>query len=325
MNEDAFNHYFMTPLMHGLLELHRVGLVHNAIRPTNIFWRVGSATPPQLGECLSVPAGYGQPALFEPLERAMCTPTGRGPGQHVDDCYAFGVTMALMILGHNPLQGMDDNAIIQAKIDRGTFGALLSNQRISSNHIEILRGLLMDDARQRWSASDLEQSLSGRRLTPKNTDGGRRSARAYSFCGGEYWLVRPLATALSAHITEAVQAIETGSLDKWLRRALGDEDRANALDEAHKSLKLSGKTAHYEDQLVARICIALDPTALIRFRGLSVMPTGIADMLVETIVTSGSTQTLAEIISSQLVTSPGLRCNAMPKPSSFRSASSSSV
>jgi hypothetical protein len=77
MSEDAMNHYFITPFIGALLELSRVGIVHNAIRPTNIFWRMGGASPPQLGECLSAPAGYGQPVLFEPLERAMSTPTGR--------------------------------------------------------------------------------------------------------------------------------------------------------------------------------------------------------------------------------------------------------
>ncbi len=302
LGDDALHHYFVMPLMKGLLELQRTGIAHNAIRPTNIFWRLGGATPPQLGECLSVPAGYGQPVLFEPLERAMCTPTGRGPGQHVDDCYAFGVTLALMILGHNPMQGMDDRAIIQAKIERGSFGALVGNHRISSTHIEILRGLLTDDGRQRWSASDLEQCLSGRRLTPKNTDAGRRAARAYSFAGGEYWQVRPLAAALTNHVNDAVHTVETGSLDKWLRRAMGDEERADNLEDAQKSLKQSGKTAHYEHQLVTRICIALDPASPIRYRGIAVMPTGIADMLVETILTGNSTQVIAEIISSQLVT-----------------------
>jgi eukaryotic-like serine/threonine-protein kinase len=302
LGEDALNHYFLMPLMRGLIELQRAGVVHNAIRPTNIFWRLGGATSPQLGECLSAPAGYGQPVLFEPLERAMCNPTGRGPGHHVDDCYAFGVTLALMIIGQNPLQGMDDRAIVQMKIERGSFGALVGNHRISSTHIEILRGLLSDDSRQRWSASDLEQCLSGRRLTPKNTDAGRRAARAYSFAGGEYWQVRQLASAFVANVTEAVHAIETGSLDKWLRRAMGDDEKASALTRAVDSLKESGKTAHYEHQLITRVCITLDPAAPIRYRGLSAMPTGIADMLVETILSGNSTQVIGEIISSQLVT-----------------------
>lgn len=302
MGEDNINHYFLTPLIGALVELMRTGMVHNGIRPTNIFWRPGGSAAPQLGECLSAPAGFGQPALFETIERSMATPLGRGVGTHADDCYAFGVTMALFILGQNPMRGMDDRAIMSAKIERGTFSSLIGNTRISGTHSELLRGLLTDDARQRWSGSDLEQWLAGRRLTPKNTDAGRRASRAMEFANKELWQVRPLADVLAAHVGEATRIIENGSLDKWLRRSLGDDDRGDNLEEAKESLKESGKTAHYEDQLVARACIALDPAAPIRYRGLSVMPMGIAPLLAEAISTGNNVQNLSEIISSQLVT-----------------------
>lgn len=300
MSDDFLDHYFVAPMIAAMAELLRTGIVHNGIRPTNIFWRIGGTSPPQLGECLSAPAGYGQPVLFEPLERAMSTPMGRGVGLHVDDCYAFGVTLAMMIIGANPLQGMNDEAIIQAKIERGSFGALIGTRRISPAHIEILRGLLADDARQRWTGAELDQWTSGRRLTPKNTDAGRRATRAYEFLGHEYWQTRPLAAAMAAHVSEAAQIIENGALDKWLRRALNDETRATNLAEAQASLKQSGRTANYEDQLVARACIALDPAAPIRYRGLAVMPMGIANMLVDTLLTGSNGQILSEIISSQL-------------------------
>lgn len=301
MSEDFLSHYFIAPMIASLVEMQHVGLIHNAIRPTNIFWRPGGTAVPQLGDCLSAPAGYGQPALFEPLERAMSNPMGRGVGQHVDDCYAFGVTLAMLIIGSNPMQGMDDDAIIRAKIERGSFGAMIGNRRISPSHIEILRGLLADDARQRWSGTDLEQWTGGRRATPKNTDSGKRSARAFEFLGGEYWLTRPLAMAMAAHVSEAAQIIENSSLDKWLRRAMNDETRAGNLVDAQVSLKKSGKAANYEDQLVARACIALDPAAPIRYRGISVMPMGIASMLVDALSTGNNIQTLSEIISNQLV------------------------
>jgi hypothetical protein len=302
MSEDAINHYFVTPLIGALMEFQRTGIVHNAIRPTNIFWRIGSASPPQLGDCMTVPAGYGQPVLFEPIERAMSNPIGRGNGQHVDDCYSLGVTLALLFLGHNPAQGMDDNAIIQAKIERGSFGSLIGNHRLPATHIELLRGLLADDSRQRWTAVELEQWLSGRRLTPKNTDAGRRAARTFTFYGKEYVQVRPLALALASNVVEAVKVIENGALEKWLRRAMDDDDRADRLVSAQQSLKESGKTARFEDQLVARACIALDPPAPIHYRGVSVMPLGIANMLVEAVASNGSTAILSEIIGSQLVT-----------------------
>jgi hypothetical protein len=301
MSEDFLSHHFIAPMIAALVELQHVGIVHNAIRPTNIFWRTGGTTVPQLGECLSAPAGYGQPVLFEPLNRAMSNPMGRGVGLHVDDCYAFGVTLALLILGSNPMQGMDDDAIINAKIERGSFGALIGTRRISPTHIEILRGLLADDARQRWSGSDMEQWTNGRRLTPKNTDAGKRAARAFEFLGREYWLTRPLALAMAAHVGEGAAIIEDGSLDKWLRRAMNDDTRAANLADAQVSLKKSGKSANYEDQLVARACIALDPAAPIRYRGLAVMPMGIASMLVDALTTGNNAQILSEIISSQLV------------------------
>jgi hypothetical protein len=302
MSEDAINHYFVAPLIGALSELERVGVVHNAIRPTNIFWRPGGASPPQLGECLSAPAGPGQPVLFESLERAMSTPMGRGPGFHTDDSYSLGVTVAILMLGQNPLKGMDDNAIIQLKMERGSFGAIIGNRRLPASHIELLRGLLADDARQRWTAADLEQWLNGRRLTPKNADSGKRAARHIEFASKEYWQVRPLAYAFAAHVGDAAKLIESGTLDKWLRRAMGDEDRANDLNDSLNSLKANGKGANYEEQVVARACIALDPAGPIRYRGIAVLPGGIAGLMAEAILTGSSTQGVAEIISNQLIT-----------------------
>ena len=301
MGDDFLNNHFIAPMIGAMQELQRSGIVHHAIRPTNIFWRIGSASMPQLGEYLSAPPGVGQPALFEPLERAMSAPVGRGNGRHTDDCYALGVTLALLILGSNPMQGMDDATIIRTKMDRGTFGALIGTRRISPSHIEILRGLLADDSRQRWSGSDLDQWSNGRRATPKSTDMGKRAARAFDFMGQDYWQTRPLANAMAAHVGEASSILENGSLDKWLRRAVNDESRAANLASALASLKQSGKTANYEEQLVARACIALDPAGPIRYRGVAAMPAGIASMLADAIANGGNTQVISEIIGSQLV------------------------
>ncbi len=302
MSEDAINHYFVKPLIGALAELQRTGISHGGIRLNNIYWREGGVTPPQLGECLSTPAGISQPVLCETIERAMCQPLGRGTGSHVDDCYAFGVALSLVVLGQNPLQGMDDNAIIQVKLEKGSFNALIGNRRLASSHIELLRGLLSDDARQRWTAADLEQWLTGRRLTPKSSDAGRRASRHITVGGKDCWQVRPLAVALAHNVSDAVKLIEDGTIEKWLMRSLGDEERSESVNEAISLLKEGGKSTHYEDQLVTRVCIALDPSAPIRYRGLSVLPSGIASMLAEAVLTGGNTQVLSEIIANQFVT-----------------------
>lgn len=302
MSEDAVNNAFIIPMIKALLEFQRTGLVHGAIRPTNIFWREGSMTPPQIGDGLSAPCGVGQPSVFEPIERALCQPIARGEGNHVDDCYAFGMTLAFIVLGANPFQGIDDQAILRLKLDKGSFNATLGARRLPPAHIELLRGLLSDDPRQRWTAEDLEQWMTGRRSTPKNSDAGRRASRHFSIADKEYWQLRPLAAGMAENVAEAVKVIENGSLEKWITRSLGDEDRAKAVAEVVAEINEKGKTTSYQDQLVTRVCIALDPVSPIRYRGVSIMPRGIATMLAESMMTGQKLQVLSEILTSRFVT-----------------------
>lgn len=302
MNEDLASQKFIKPIIGALSELQRTGIVHGGLRPTNVFWHEGAAAPPQLAECLSLQPGSGQPILFETIERGMCDPQGRGPGQHLDDCYACGVMFALVLLGQNPLRGMSDQAILDLKMEQGTYNALIGTQRLVAAHVELLRGLLADDPQQRWTAADLEQWQSGRRMTPKSSDVSRRASRHLSLGEKEYWHLRPLAAAMAANVPEAAKLIESETLEKWLTRSYGDEESTGNVAEAMAINRESGKPAHYEDQLVTRVCMALDPLAPIRYRGLSVMPGGITALLIDALANGQSTQVLAEIIASQFVT-----------------------
>ncbi|MDD4616660.1 MAG: hypothetical protein PHW76_06050 [Alphaproteobacteria bacterium] len=301
LSEDVVNRHFIAPMIHALIALDNVGFAHNAIRPNNIFWRIGTSVPPQIGEGLSAPAGVGQPVLFDSIERGLTLPLGRGPGSHVDDCYSFGASLAYLLVGGNPVPNLSDRDIIELKMARGSFAAIIGNRRISPTHIEILRGLLADDASQRWTSSDLEQWLNGRRMTPKSSDAGRKAARHFAFLDKLYWQAGSLAEALAANPSEATKIIENESLNKWLLRALNDKERAEEIEEVVEDLKQNGKTAHYEDQLVARVCIALDHTAPIRYRGISAMPAGLPALLIEAVQTGVNLQQISEIITYELV------------------------
>ncbi len=302
MTEDALTQSFIRPLVKTFLDYKVTGAVHGAIRPTNIFWKAGSSTPPQFGGALSAPCGVGQSVIFETIERGMCSDVARGTAQHSDDCYAFGATVAMIILGKNPFQGMDDIAIVNVKLEKGSFNAFVGSRSLPSAQIELLRGLLMDDAVQRWTAEDIEQWISGRRLTARSSDAGRKSSRQFKFCGKDYWRVKPLAWGLSQNLGEAVRVIEDGSLGKWVARSLGDDEVYKDIAEAIERLRNSGQSAHYQEQLAARISMALDPTGPIRYRGLSVMPQGVGTYLAHVLRNGGDVQIIAEIITSQLVT-----------------------
>lgn len=299
MPEDQLTRQIVHPLVPALKEVSSRGMVHGAIRPNNMFYRDLASGGLMLGECVSAPPGYGQPVLFETVERGMAQPSGRGTGIMADDLYSLGVTLLILALGRNPLAGMDDEAILQAKIERGSFPALVGQVRLPLGIGEVVRGLLVDDPKQRWTLNDLDLWVAGRRLSPKQPQISRRAARPLEFMGQEYWHCRTLGRAFSRHVAAATSVIESGELDKWLRRSMGDDARADAVANAIQTAG-SGKGGSMADRLVARVCMALDPPAPIRYRGRSMLPDGIGTALADAFMRGESPQAVAEVVGNQL-------------------------
>lgn len=301
MGEDVIVRQIMPAMLSCLKDLGSRGITCGAVRPTNLFFRDPAAGGILLGDCVSVPPGYAQPLLFEPAERAMAQPSGRGPGTIGDDLYALGITLLILAVGRNPVRALDDESLLQSKIDRGTYITLASGVRLPQTLIEPLRGLTIDDPRQRWTVQDLDLWLQGRRLTPKQASTIKRAGRPFELNGQEMYHCRPLARALAAQPAVAAQIIERGDLDKWLRRSLSDDARAEAVQAAIESAGAGTRPASLEDRVVARTCIALDPAAPIRYKGRVVMPDGIGTALAEAVATGGGgQQSIAEILLAQL-------------------------
>lgn len=300
MNEEDLVRQVVAPLAGALRELAARGVFHGGIRPTNIYMGLAGSTA-MLGECVSKPPSYDQSALFEPIERAMAQPGGRGPGSNADDLYALGVTLVMLSLGANPMAGMSDEEIIDAKLDKGSYPAIVGKARLPNALMELVRGLLTDDRKERWSLNDVLLWLSGRRLSPKQVHLARRAVRPITFAGQEHLRPQTLAVAMARHVSEAVGIIESGELDKWLRRSAMDEACADMVKQAVETASSGGRAGGFDDRLVARVCIALDSTAPIRYRGASVLPTGLGDALAEAIAKGdGSAQAIAEILQTSL-------------------------
>lgn len=300
MPEDTLTRQILHPIVGALKEMASRGLVHGAIRPTNMFYRDLTSGVLMLGECVSSTPGYGQPSVLETVERGMAAPGGRGQGTTADDLYSLGVSLVFLLLGRNPVAAYDDEQILQAKIERGSYPALIGQMRLPLGITEVIRGLLVDDPKQRWTLNDLDLWLSGRRLSPKQPQVPRRAARPLEFQGQEYWHCRTLARAIGRYPAAAAPVIESGELDKWLRRSMGDDARADAVATAVQTASAAGKGGTASDRLVARVCMALDPPAPIRYRNRSVMPDGLGPALAEAFLRNESPQSIAEILGNQL-------------------------
>lgn len=301
LSEDHIVRGLLPSLASALKEFQRSGITCGALRPTNLFYKDSTSAGVMIGDCVTTPAGLAQPIIFETIERSMAQASGRGTGTIADDLYALGVTLLVLYLGRNPLRDMTDAQIVEAKIERGTYPALTAGLRLPPNLIEPLRGLTADDPKQRWTLGDMDLWLKGRRLSPKQPQVPKRSMRPLEFGEKESWHSRAVASELCRSPVAANALIERGDLDKWLRRSLGDEERANSVQQAVRTASAGSRAGSIEDRTVARVAIALDPPAPIRYKGRAIMPDGFGPALADAMADGGGgPQPVAEMILAQL-------------------------
>ncbi len=277
VSEDHLIRIVIQPLMTTIKELENRFITHRAIRADNLFYKDVTQNEVVLGECVSAPPAISQPAIYEPIESAIAMPSCRGSGKSTEDLYAFGVMLAVLLNGGNPVKHMSDEEIIADKISRGSYSALIGQSRVSLKLMEPLRGLLCDDPKERWTAANLESWLGGQQLSPKQPMLPARATRAMIFAGKEYWTRPALSYAMGRNWQEAGKLITSGELEGWIRRALSDDKGADAIRDA--VMDSSGR-ADREDTLIARILMVFEPTHPIRYKdyaaNLEGIPTGFA-------------------------------------------------
>ncbi len=275
MREESILELVVNPIYQVLRDFREHHITHRAIRPTNLYMG-GSATGRfVLGECVSAAPAVAQPFAYETIENCLSMPAGRGPGTLADDLYALGVTILSLMTGKSPCQGMSDEEILQTKLSKGSYGALTQQSRISLTVMEALRGLLNDDPTERWTVDDLGLWANGRRGSPIQQSVEARASRSFSFMDKDHYTCRELAHTMATNWDMAVAIVRDGTVDTWLRRALGDDAKVGAMNEAKT---LAGEL-DTDDNVVARSCIALDPAAPICFRDFRSNIDGFANVL----------------------------------------------
>jgi hypothetical protein len=300
----------MEPFLKGLLELAAVNVRHRSIRPHNMFYRDAEKQELVLGECVTAPPGYDQPIVFERIGEAMASPAGRGTGSSANDLYALGVSIIFLLLGENPVAEIDDDDLIEAKIEVGSYAFLCGQKRIAVSMIEPLRGILNDDSAAAWDLEDMEFWMEGRQMTPQQRKTGSRAETGFPFGGKIHFNAPTLARAFAADPVEAITLIREGKLENWLRRGLKDTPLADAVYTFIENSSLAeGEKPGPPDLLVCRLCMILDPKAPVRYQGLAFMPEGLGPALAVEMLHRGNHQVVANVIAKNL---SGLWSTAQP-------------
>ena len=298
-------------LLPGLKALAVESMTHRGIRPTNIFFRDAARRVAVLGDCITALPAAHQPIAYETIESAMTQQAGRGNGSTGDDLYALGVLCLHLSQGTPPGQGLAGEALIEEKIRRGSFNALASDARLNSSMLELLRGLLIDDPVERWGVNEVELWLQGRRLTPKVTSPAPKAARPFEFGEEPCFTARALGRALVKAGEQGAHAVRGHPFQVWLHRSLGDKSvqEGVALALADGEDPAAGTNAAQDARLVARVAVALDPTAPIRYRGQALAIDGLGTALAAAMLSGGEVKPFAEILLGRL---PQFWCQRQP-------------
>jgi hypothetical protein len=299
--EDRVVRMVMNPLMPVFKELSGRNLTHRAIRADNLYFADGARESVVLGECFSLPAGMAQPSIYEPIDSAMAMPEGRGHGTPADDYYALGVLVLVLLCGGNPVPELSENELVEAKISKGSYAALVGETRLSLPMVEMLRGLLCDDPDERWRHDDLQLWLNGRHLSPKQALLPPKAARLFPFEGEEYNNAAALSYAMGRKWMAALQEIKSPELERWIRRSLSDDLRAAAVSAATQAvIGVGGGVAGLADRLLTRVLMALDHQAPLRYKQVTVRIQGFSAAFAVNYHNEDRRQTFAEIILHKL-------------------------
>ena len=278
LNEQTVARTVIKPAMQMLREMGHMFVAHRAIRPTNIFYSSGSSGEIQFGECFAGAPGSGQPVLFETVENGIASPMGRALGNQSDDLYALGVLILLLHMG-NAMQGMSDEAIVAAKINFGSFSALVGGEKLSPTMAELLRGLLSDKPSDRWTIRNLEMWMLGQYFNPVLPSLPQRATRPIRFASGEFMNRPAAAHAMACHWDEALSAVDDGILESWLKRGFNDEKVVEPLALIRGQALSYGPSAGAKHRQVSRLIQFMGNNLPIAYKSIRVNVAALGTML----------------------------------------------
>ncbi len=312
-----FNDENITSFIKGTLpvlqKLHSARLSHGNIRPTNLYYKDRDKRSVVLGEAVSSSLGDEQNAIFEPIERAMANPYGKGKTTIKDDLYSLGVTAAFLALGQNPLfadQSLTSSVSVDAldarthkhlyqRINFGSFFATASRIKVSPRIIYLFRGLLEDNPEDRWGLEELEAWATGK-IPHVNQPNIHKNDKGVMYKEYSHTNLKSLTHAITEDYVDGISKLFSGGFDTFIKARIIDADSDTiSLDKIVGALR-SSTGSMKSDVHLARVAMTIDKRAPIRYKRISVMPHGIGTLTIKSLNDDEDVERLCEFVQNDI-------------------------
>jgi hypothetical protein len=267
----------------AIAALHKLEQVHRSIKPYAMYFIGPDRREITLGECCSYPIGFKQPFALDAIENVFADERSRPRNNKSADFFQCGAALLSLNMRTAAWQGRDKESFTTARVNQGSFWALGGGQEIPGAVGNLVKGLMADDASERWDAQDILDWFEGA-VKPKRT-----SMKAWSmnrptrFNGKSYIDRRLLAIAFANEPELAVKFLRDMNFATWIQMSFRDEvlsERAEKQLGVVKSEAMGGNR-NYDQQTIARVCMFLYPEGPIRYKGLSVSPDNLGGILAD--------------------------------------------
>jgi len=211
--------------------------------------------------------------------------------------------MTVFVLqGYNPIARLNDEEMLAAKSEIGSYQCICGQERIPISLIEPLRGLMSDEDFERWNMEALDLWLNGQKKTPIQRRPAQKPKTAFKFGSRDHLTTRSIAAAFSKNVPEAIKLVRNGKLEQWLRSSLGATDMADAITAVITMSKAhEGSPDGSDEVLMSKISMRLDPRAPIRYKSFSFRPDGFGAAMAVEYLRKGNFQIPGEILARDLL------------------------
>lgn len=304
LNEDFISTEIVAPINELLKLFADNDISHGRINHETIFLNPAEPGSLKVGECISEPCGYSQLHQYEPIERAQAMPLGKGNSTVSNDYFSLGVLVIYCIFGDLPGKNTEISEFISQRLHKGTYNAYLGMIELPPRLTDLLRGLLTDQAEERWGYEQVFDWVRGKKYNLIRPKLRKESIRNYEFAGVSHSSKRQIAHTYYHNWDEAAADLRDKKLGKWLELSVNDKNTADHL--ASLTISTGGDKSRNradDDELVSKALIILDPPGPIRYRNICVHIDGIGAVLANAWLhqNQGEIQIFGEIIRLNLI------------------------